>query len=288
NTQLSGKNLKRATVEYDQTSMVPEVSLEFDNEGAQLFADLTTKNVGKPLAIFLDGSAISIPKVNEPILGGRASINGNFSVEEAKQLAQRLNAGALPVPVTLVSQQTVGATLGQAAVQKSLIAGLWGLIIVALFMIIYYRLPGLLAVAALLVYTSISLAIFKILPGFTFTLAGITGFILSIGMAVDANILIFERLKEELRAGKDLAKAIDDGFARAWTSIRDSNVSSLITCFILYWFGSSIIKGFALTLALGIAVSMFSAILITRQFLLLAAKWKISKIKWLYHLKKSN
>lgn len=286
NTKLSGKNLKKATVEYDSTSMVPQVSLEFDNEGAQLFADLTTKNVGKPLAIFLDGVAISVPKVNEPILGGRAVINGNFSADEAKKLSQRLNAGALPVPVTLVSQQTVGATLGQEAVQKSLVAGFWGLVVVALFMIIYYRLPGLLAVTALLVYTAISLAIFKIIPGFTFTLAGITGFILSIGMAVDANVLIFERLKEELRTGKELAKAIDDGFIRAWTSIRDSNASSLITCFILYWFGSSTIKGFALTLAIGILVSMFSAIVITRQFLLLVAKWKLSKIKWLYHIKK--
>jgi len=286
NTKLSGKNLKKATVEFDQTSGVPQVTLEFDNEGAQLFADLTTANVGKPIAIFLDGTAISTPKVSEPILGGKANINGNFSADEAKTLAQRLNAGALPVPVTLVSQQTVGATLGQVAVQKSLVAGFWGLIIVALFMILYYRLPGVLAVCALLVYTAISLAVFKLFPGFTFTLAGITGFILSIGMAVDANILIFERLKEELRSGKELAKAIDDGFSRAWTSIRDSNASSLITCFILYWFGSSLIKGFALTLAIGILVSMFSAIVITRQFLLLVAKWKISKMKFLYHIKK--
>ncbi|MFA6526683.1 MAG: protein translocase subunit SecD [Candidatus Buchananbacteria bacterium] len=286
NTKLSGKNLKKATVEYDPTSMVPQVSLEFDNEGAQIFADLTTANVGKPIAIFLDGLAISTPKVDEPILGGKAVINGNFSAVEAKTLAQRLNAGALPVPVTLVSQQTVGATLGQVAVQKSLIAGFWGLVIVALFMILYYRLPGVLAVCALLVYTAISLAIFKIIPGFTFTLAGITGFILSIGMAVDANVLIFERLKEELKSGKELSKAIDDGFTRAWTSIRDSNASSLITCFILYWFGSSIIRGFALTLAIGILVSMFSAIVITRQFLLLVAKWKVSKIKFLYHIKK--
>jgi len=286
NTDLSGKNLKKASVEYDQTSMVPQVSLEFDNEGAQLFADITKRNVGKPVAIFLDGAPISIPNVQEPILGGKAVISGNFSVTEAKQLAQRLNAGALPVPVTLISQQTVGATLGQAAVQKSLVAGLWGLIIVALFMILYYRLPGLLAVCALLVYTAISLTVFKLFPGFTLTLAGITGFILSIGMAVDANILIFERMKEELKNGKDLSKAIDDGFGRAWTSIRDSNVSSLITCLILYLFGSSIIRGFALTLALGILVSMFSAIVITRQFLLRVAKWKISKVNWLYSIKK--
>lgn len=285
NTGLSGKNLKKASLEYEANSLTPSVALEFDNEGAQLFADLTSANVGKTIAIFLDGEAISTPKVEEEILGGKATISGNFTVTEAKQLVQRLNAGALPVPVTLVSQQTVGATLGQSAVDKSLVAGFWGLLVVALFMIIYYRLPGLLAVGALMIYTAISLALFKMF-GITLTLAGITGFILSIGMAVDANILIFERMKEELKGGKDLMKAIDDGFGRAWTSIRDSNVSSLITCFVLYWFGSSIIRGFAVTLALGIVVSMFSAIFVTRQFLLLVAKWKISKVKWLYHIKK--
>lgn len=287
NTKLSGKNLKKASVEYDQTAMVPQVALEFDNEGAQLFADITTRNVGKPVAIFLDGAAISVPKVNEPILGGKAVIQGNFTQDEAKKLAQRLNAGALPVPVTLVSQTTVGATLGQEAVQKSLFAGFIGLLAVALFMILFYRLPGVLSVIALIIYTAISLALFKIIH-VTMTLAGITGFILSIGMAVDANILIFERLKEELRAGKDLMKAIDEGFGRAWTSIRDSNISSLITCAILFWFGSSIIRGFAFTLALGIIVSLFSAIVITRQFLLLVAKWKWAQNKWLYGVKKSN
>lgn len=284
NTKLSGKNLKKASVQYDNTSMVPQVSLEFDNEGAQLFADITTRNVGKPVAIFLDGAAISVPNVNEPILGGSAVISGSFSADEAKQLAQRLNAGALPVPVTLVSQTTVGATLGKEAVDKSLVAGLWGLLIVAIFMIAYYRLPGLLSVVALLVYTSISLALFKLFH-VTLTLAGITGFILSIGMAVDANILIFERLKEELRSGKDLMRAIQEGFNRAWTSIRDSNASSLITCAILFWFGSSIIKGFAVTLALGIFVSLFSAIIITRQLLLLVAKWKFASNHWLYGVK---
>ncbi len=284
NTQLSGKNLKKASVDYDSTSMIPQVSLEFDNEGAQLFSEITTRNVGKPVAIFLDGYAISEPKVNEPILGGKAVISGNFTQDEAKKLAQRLNAGALPVPVTLVSQTTVGATLGQKAMQKSLVAGLWGLIIVAIFMVAFYHLPGVLAVIALLIYTAISLALFKLFH-VTLTLAGITGYILSIGMAVDANILIFERLKEELRAGKDLPKAMSDGFNRAWTSIRDSNVSSLITCAILFWFGSSIIKGFAFTLALGIFVSMFSAIFITRQFLLLVSKWKFAQHKWLFGVK---
>lgn len=285
NTKLSGKNLKKARVQYDSTSMVPQVSLEFDNEGSELFAEITERNIRKAIAIFLDGYIISAPNVNEAIYGGQAIISGNFSLEEAKQLSQRLNAGALPVPVTLISQTTVGATLGNVAVQKSLIAGLWGLLAIAIFMIIYYRLPGLLSVIALTIYTSISLAIFKLFPGYTLTLAGITGFILSIGMAVDANVLIFERMKEELKAGRDLSKAIEEGFSRAWVSIRDSNISSLITCLILWWFGSSIIKGFALTLAIGIMVSMFSAIVISRQLLLLVVKWRISKFKWFYNVK---
>jgi protein-export membrane protein SecD len=288
NTKLSGKNLKRASLQYDSTTMIPQVSLEFDNEGAQLFSEITERNVGKPVAIFLDGGVISAPNVNEAIFGGKAVISGNFSIDEAKQLAQRLNAGALPVPVALISQTTVGATLGSVAVQKSLVAGFWGLMIVALFMILFYRLPGILAVLSLAAYASISLAVFKLFPGYTLTLAGITGFILSIGMAVDANILIFERMKEELRNGRDLVKAVEEGFSRAWTSIRDSNASSLITCFILWWFGSSIIKGFALTLAIGIVISMFSAVIISRQLLLLVAKWKISKIKWLYNANKQS
>ncbi len=285
NTQLSGKNLKKARVEYDPNSLTPQVSLEFDNEGAQLFADITTRNVGKTVAIFLDGYPISLPTVQQPIIGGQAIISGNFSAEEAKQLSQRLNAGALPIPVSLISQTTVGATLGQESIQKSLIAGLWGILLVALFMIIYYRLPGLIAVKALVIYTVVALALFKIFD-VTLTLAGIAGFVLSIGMAVDANVLIFERLKEELKAGKNLNKAIEEGFNRAWTSIRDSNISSLITCAILFWFGSSIIRGFAFTLAIGILVSMFSAIVITRQFLLLTSNWKIFKNSRFYGVKK--
>lgn len=287
NTKLGGAQLKKATVDFDQNSGVPQVSLEFNDEGSKLFAEITGKNVGKLVAIFLDGEPISIPRVNEAIIGGKAVISGNFTIKEAKLLAQRLNAGALPVNIQLISQTTVGATLGNEAVQKSLIAGLWGLIIVALFMIVYYRLPGLLAVLALLVYSAITLALFKIFH-VTLTLAGIAGFILSIGMAVDANILIFERLKEELRAGKNLSLAISEGFGRAWTSIRDSNASSLITCLVLYWFGSSIIKGFAFTLALGIFVSMFSAITITRQFLLLVSGWSIFKSSWLYGVNKKS
>ncbi|MFA6422530.1 MAG: protein translocase subunit SecD [Candidatus Buchananbacteria bacterium] len=280
-SKLTGKNLKKASLEMDQNTGVPQVALEFDSEGAKLFGEITQQNAGKLVAIFLDGQAISIPRVNEPILTGKAVISGNFSLEEAKLLSQRLNAGALPVPINLISQTTVGASLGNESVQKSLFAGFVGLLLVALFMILYYRLPGVLSVIALLIYTTISIAVFKLVP-VTMTLAGIAGFILSIGMAVDANVLIFARLKEELKSGKDLPLAIREGFHRAWTSIRDSNISSLITCVILYWFGTSIIKGFALTLAIGIIISMFSAITITRQLLRLVAGWKPLSNKWLY------
>jgi len=288
-TELTGKQLTKARVEFDPNSNMPQVSLEFNDEGAKLFSDITTRNNGKLVAIFLDGSPISIPRVNEPILTGKAVINGSFTLQEAKLLAQRLNAGALPVPINLISQTTVGATLGNESVHKSLAAGIWGFLLVAIFMILYYRLPGVISVIALLIYSSISLFIFKNpFQPITLTLAGIAGFILSIGMAVDANILIFERLKEELKTGKNLTSAMEEGFKRAWTSIRDSNVSSLITCLILYWFGSSIIRGFALTLAIGILVSMFSAITITRQLLLLIAKWKWCQNRWLYGEKNSK
>ncbi len=285
NTQLSGKHLKRSQVQFDPNTGEPEVGLEFNDEGKKLFAEITTRNVGKPVAIFLDGVPISIPNVKEPIKEGKAVITGRFNIKEAKELVQRLNAGALPVPIHLISQQTVGASLGKESVEKSLTAGLIGLLAVAVFMILYYRLPGLLSVIALAVYIVIVLTIFKILP-VTLTLAGVAGFILSIGMAVDANVLIFERLKEELRAGREVSSAIEEGFKRAWTSIRDSNVSTLITCVILIWFGTSIIKGFAITLGIGILVSMFSAVVATRSFLRLFASTKAGKVKWLFGVNK--
>jgi len=283
-TALTGKQLQKARVEFDPTSGVPNVSLGFDEEGADLFAEITERNTGKLVAIFLDGFPIRIPRVNEPILSGQAVISGSFSLAEAKVLAQRLNAGALPVPIDLISQTTVGASLGNESVQKSLKAGIWGLILVMIFMIVYYRLPGVLSAVALIIYVCIVLALFKLIP-VTLTLAGIAGFILSVGLAVDANVLIFERMKEELKSGRNLSSAVDEGFKRAWTSIRDSNVSSLITCLILFWFGSSIIQGFALTLGIGIIISMFSAITITRQVLKLVSKWKIGKSKWLFGVK---
>lgn len=265
-TGLSGKQLTKAMVQFDPNSGLPTVSLEFNDEGKKLFGEITERNVGKYVAIFLDGEPISVPVVNEPITDGKAVISGNFTVASAKQLTQRLNAGALPVPIALVSQQTVGASLGMDSLNKSLYAGLIGFLAVAIFMIALYRLPGLLAVLALALYTFITLSIFKMIP-VTLSLAGIAGFILSIGMAVDANVLIFERTKEELRRGLSVTQALNEGFGRAWLSIRDSNVSSLITCLILMWFGTSVIKGFAVTLSLGILVSMFSAITVTRILL---------------------
>jgi len=285
NTNLSGKHLKRADVQFDQTAGSPQVSLEFNDEGKTLFKELTQKNINKRIAIFLDGQIISAPVVNEVIPEGKAVITGNFSLAEAKLLAQRLNAGALPVPINLISQQTIGASLGNIYMEKSLIAGVIGLLAVAFFMITYYRLPGLLAIVALGTYSLIVLAIFEIWP-ITLTLAGIAGFILSIGMAVDANILIFERMKEELLLGKPLNFAVEEGFRRAWLSIRDSNFSSIITCVILAWFGSSIIKGFAITLAIGILVSMFSAITVTRTYLRLIGVQRLEKFLWLFGVKR--
>jgi len=287
NTGLSGKQLEHAQVIFDQQLGSPEISLKFNSEGTDLFAQITERNLNQPVAIFLDGEAISVPVVQNIISNGEAVISGDFTITEAKLLAQRLNAGALPVPVTLVSQLQVGPSLGGESVSKSISAGFWGLIFVMIFMLLVYRLSGLLADVSLIIYTVVLIGLFEWIP-VTLTLAGIAGFILSIGMAVDANVLIFERMKEELRSGKSLKVAIEEGFARAWSSIRDSNISSLITAVILIWFGSSIIKGFALTLSIGILVSIFSAITITRTFLRLLASPKISQYTGLFGVKKSN
>jgi preprotein translocase subunit SecD len=265
-TALTGKELKRAEVAFDQRTSEPQVSLEFKDEGAKLFGELTTKYVGKSIAIYLDGELVSAPTVNTPILDGKAVITGNFTLPQAQQLATQLNAGALPVPVKVIEQRTIGATLGNQSIEKSIVAGAVGLSVVALFMIALYRLQGLLAVIALILYTLLTLVIFRFVP-VTLTLAGIAGFILSIGMALDANILIFERMREEIRWGRSKRDALRLGFDRAWSSIRDSNVSSLITCAILYGFGTGLIRGFALTLALGVIVSMFTAITVSRTLL---------------------
>ena len=268
-TKLSGAHLKRAEVQFDQNTGEPQVGIQFNNEGTKLFSDITQRNIQKPVAIKLDEEIISAPTVQSAIDNGEAVITGKFTIDEAKKLAIELNAGALPVPIKLVEQRTIGATLGSDSIKKSLIAGLIGLLLVALFMIFYYKVPGVLATIALVFYALIVLALFKLIP-ITLTLAGIAGFILSVGMAVDANILIFERTKEELTAGKTIGLAIEEGFRRAWPSIRDSNFSSLLTCLILYYGTTGLVRGFAVTLALGILVSMFTAITCSRTLLRLS------------------
>lgn len=277
---LTGANFKLAEAFIDQSSSSiirkPQIAIEFDAEGAKLFAEATKNNINKPLAIFLDKIMLSAPTVQEAIIDGSAVINGDFTLEEAKNLAIQLNAGALPVPIALISQNNIGATLGQESVNKSVTAGMLGLLLVLLFMIIYYRLPGVIAAVSLTVYAIITLAIYIYIP-VTLTLAGIAGFLISIGMAIDANILIFERMKEEIREGKSIVAAIDAGFIRAWSSIRDSNIATLITCIILYYFGSGLIRGFAVTLGIGVVISMFSAITVTHTLLRLVAATNLSK-----------
>lgn len=269
-TGLSGKQLKRAEVAQDQQSGQIQVSLNFDADGTKLFADITKRNTGKLVAIFLDGQPISVPRVNEPILSGSAVISGGFTIQEAQTLARRLNSGALPVPIKLISQQKVDATLGLDSLQKSYWAAIYGLIAVIIFMLLYYRLPGLISAISLVIYAVLSLTIFKLI-GVTLTLSGIAGFILSLGMAVDANVLIFERLKEELRSHRSLRPSIEDAYKRAWPSIRDSNITGLISCVVLIWMGTGFVQGFAVTLAIGILSSMFTAIIISRVFMRLVS-----------------
>ncbi len=279
-TGLSGKNLKRATVEFEQVIGTPEISLEFDREGSDLFAKITKENIGKRIAIYLDGVPISAPIVQSEITNGRAVISGGFTLDEAKQLVRNLNAGALPVPIELIGQTVIGPSLGKTAISKTLVAGAVGLGAVMLWMIFYYRLPGVVASIALIVYTILFLAIIKLLP-VTLTLAGIAGFIMSIGMAVDANILIFERFRENVRNGKTVPFAFKEGFTAAWSAINASNVSSLITGFVLYGFGTSIVRGFALTFSLGIILSMFTAITVSRGMLSLIFAFPQTHKKWL-------
>lgn len=333
NTELSGRNLENASLRFNQNDGTPMVALEFDEEGAKMFEQITERNIGKTVAIVLDGYVISAPVVNEKIPNGEAVISGSFSVEEAKLLVQRLNTGALPVPITLIGQQTVEASLGQESINNSLKAGLVGFILIALFMTLYYRYPGFLSIISLAIYALAVLAIFKMMPWWliiiylfaifslfimtlkdlkifdgtlsiimfvvigifliyyaqtpvTLTLAGITGFILSIGMAVDANVLIFERLKEELKLGKPLKIAIDNAFTRAWPSIRDGNLTTILICFVLMSFGTGLVKGFGATLFLGVAISMLSNIVITSILIKwTAGKW-LERNPWLLGVKK--
>jgi len=281
-TLLTGKYLKKAELGFEQSGLYkPLISIEFDEEGAKIFEQLTEKNIGKILAIYIDGVPISVPTVQEKISGGKAQISGSFTVEEARDLARNLNAGALPVPIKLISQQSVGPTLGSMSLQQSLKAGVLGFLAIILFMILFYRLPGIISSLALVIYVVLVLAIFKLIP-VTLTLAGIGGFILSIGMAVDANVLIFSRMREELKGGKDFPLALEEGFNRAWPSIRDGNLTTLLVAAIFFGLGTSFIKGFALTLSFGVLISMFSAIIITKNFLRCFIGTKLEKIKWLW------
>ncbi len=266
-TGLTGRFLDKATLAFDSTTGAPRILLDFDDEGSTLFGKITKNNVGKVLAIYLDGVPISQPTIQQEITGGRAEITGAFTPQEAKILVGRLNSGALPIPVMLLGSQTIGSSLGEQAQEQGVMAGVVGLGAVAVFMILWYRFPGFISVIALTIYIALMLVIFKLIP-VTLTAAGIAGFILSIGMAVDANVLIFERMKEELRTGRTLGEAMKEGFARAWLSIRDSNISSILTAVILFWFGTSVIEGFALVFGLGVLVSMFTAISVSRTLLL--------------------
>ena len=283
---LSGDDLNKAAVGTDAAGRWL-ITLEFNGKGANKFAKLTREFKGYPIAIYFNGDSISEPVVQQEITGGNAQITGEFSHDEAKKIVDLLNAGALPVPAKIMEENTVGPTLGADSLHKSMVAGIIGLISVILFMIFWYRVPGVIATVALLVYAAIVFAIFKLVP-VTLTLAGIAGFILSIGMAVDANVLIFERTKEELKAGRTLFTAINSGFDRAFTSIFDSNMSTVIICLILYFAGSNIVKGFALTLIIGVLVSMFSAITVTKNFMHLVFGTGQLKYPALFGLKESD
>ncbi|MFC1711499.1 protein translocase subunit SecD [Patescibacteria group bacterium] len=272
-TGLTGGQLKNADVQFNQQTGEPMVGLHFNDEGASLFSDITSRNVGFQVAIFLDEIPLTAPRVNEAITSGDAVISGSFTVDEAKKLAIQLNAGALPVPLKVVEQRTIGATLGEESVSKSVKAGLIGLLIVILFMILSYGFLGFLASVALVIYGLLTLSLYKIIP-VTLTLPGMAGFLLSVGMAVDSNILIFERIKEERWMGKPASVAMELGFGRAWDSIKDANITTLITCFVLFnpfnWGflnTSGMVRGFALTLALGIGISLFTGIVVTRTLI---------------------
>jgi preprotein translocase subunit SecD len=275
---LTGRYLARARVEFDPTTQAPLVSLEFNEEGKDIFASMTRDHRGEVLAIVLDGVILSAPVIQDEIKDGKAQISGVFAPEEAKVLVRNLNYGALPVPIELSTSQTIGATLGEAALDAGVRAGLIGFAVLSLFLILWYRLPGLVSVVALISYIIISLAVFKLIP-VTLTAAGVAGFILSIGMAVDANVLIFERAKEELKKGKSIHDSLHEGFHRAWLSIRDSNISSIITAIVLFWLGTSAVKGFALTLGVGVFISMFTALTLSRTFLFAIAPKKDTAVK---------
>ncbi|MFA5013011.1 MAG: protein translocase subunit SecD [Candidatus Paceibacterota bacterium] len=295
-TELTGRYLQKSTLSFDPTTNAPIVELQFNDEGAKIFEDVTGRNVGKTIAIFLDGQSIIdtdgdnkitsddlyAPRVEQQIIGGKAVITGIKDVNEARTIVQRLNQGALPVPLgNPIVQQKIGPTLGAISLDNAVKAGEWGMLLIIIFLILFYRLPGLLASLALVIYAVVLFALLKLFSA-TLTLAGIGGLILSIGMAVDANVLIFSRLREELRSGKDLLISIKEAIRRAWPSIRDGNFTTIIVALILYFLGTSFIKAFAFALILGILLSMFSAVVITNVFLELFGRSKIGRLKWLW------
>ncbi len=295
NTEMSGRYLEDAQVKLNPTTNEPEVQLVFNKEGKKIFAQVTGRNVKKPLAIFLDGKAIIdtngdgkitnedlyAPIVQERIDSGKAVISGQMNLAQAKLIAQRLRSGALPVPIKLISQNEVGPTLGKISLVKSLKASMIGFLVIIVFMILFYRWSGFLASLALLLFALILLSLFKLIP-VTLTLAGIAGAALSVGMAVDANILVFERMREEIRSGKSLLSSIQVGFQRAWPSIRDGNMTTLLVALIMFLFGTSFIKGFAVTLSLGVLTSLFSALIVTRTLMALTAKSRLEKFKHIW------
>ena len=296
NTPLTGRYLKKVQMAFNPTTNKPYIALEFDDEGSKIFAEITKRNIGKKLAIYLDGKAIVdtngdgevddndlyAPTVQEEISGGKAQITGELSINYVKEIVQRLNSGALPVPIVLISQQSIGASLGKESLTESLKAGIFGFLTILIFMIVFYRFSGFLASLSLVFYVVLILAVFKLIP-VTLTLAGIAGFLLSMGMAVDANILIFSRTKEELKQGKSLAASLEDGTKRAWPSIRDGNFTTILVGLILFIFGTSFVKGFALTLIIGNLINMFSAIVVTSYFIRFFLFAKLEKFKrfWL-------
>lgn len=272
-TGITGKQLKKASVDFDSQTGRPIISLMFDEEGTRIFSQVTTDHTNETLAIFVDGIPVTMPRISTPILDGRAIITGDFTVESARQLAIQLNAGALPVPITVLEQKNIGASIGEASVQQSVRAGLIGLFIVAVFMIITYGFRGLVATIALLVYSALTIAIYKLM-GVTLTLPGIAGLLLSIGMAVDANILIFERMKEEQRVGQPLERAMELGFGRAWDSIKDANFATIMTSLVLinplnfsFLNSSGLVRGFGITLLIGVLISLFTGVVVSRTLL---------------------
>ncbi|MFA5228292.1 MAG: protein translocase subunit SecD [Candidatus Paceibacterota bacterium] len=289
-TELTGRYLDKAQLSFNETTYAPVIELQFDAEGTKLFEEITERNIGKTIAIYLDGESIIemedgsvyAPRVEEKIGGGKAIITGQTDINVAKLIVQRLNQGSLPVPLgEPIVQKKVGPTLGEISLNNAVLAGIYGLIAIIIFLILIYKIPGLLASISLIIYCMILLALIKLIP-VTLTLAGIGGIVLSVGMAVDANILIFSRMREELKQNKDTLLSAENGFNRAWPSIRDGNFTTLIVAFILYFLGTSFIKAFAFALILGIIISIFSAMVISRLFIQVAAKSRLGKIKWLW------